>query len=82
MPTELAIVSVDSHRRDRWITTLAPWGVVRLGDVESEAGTHHLAVHVGNLAFHAELWGPKGEKALRDFIVAAGAQHQALAMVT
>jgi hypothetical protein len=78
-PTELAIVTADTRRRDRWMTSLAPWDVVRLGEVESEAGTHHLAVDVGNLTFHAELWGPKGEKALRDFVIAARAQHEAIA---
>jgi hypothetical protein len=81
-PTELAIVTADTRRRDHWMTTLAPWEVVRVGEVESEVGIHHLAVHVGNLVFHAELWGPKGEKALRDFVVATEAQHEALAIVT
>jgi len=78
-PTELLIVTADTRRRDRWMTSIAPWAVVRLEAVESEAGIHRLAVHVGNLTFHAELWGPKGEKALRDFIIAARAQHEAIA---
>jgi hypothetical protein len=78
-PTELAIVTSDARRRDRWMTSLAPWDVVRLGEVESEAGSHHLSVDVGNLTFYAELWGPKGEKALRDFVIAAGVQHEAIA---
>ena len=79
-PSELVIVTTDPLRRDHWMTTLAPWGVVRVGDVESEVGTHHLAVHVGHLVFGAELWGPKGEQALRDFVVASGGQRETLAM--
>jgi len=78
-PTRLAIVTADARRRDRWMLSLAPWDVVRTGEVGSEAGSHHLSVRVGNLALHAELWGPKGEKALRDFVIAAGAQHEAVA---
>ena len=79
MPTQLAIVTPDTRRRDRWMTSLAPWDIVRVADVESAAGTHRLIIHVGSLGFDAELWGPKGEKALRDFTIAAGAQHEAIA---
>ena len=69
-PNQLAIVTGDGRRHDHWMMSLTPWDDVRTGEVDSEAGTHLLTVHVGTLVFHAELWGPKGEKALRDFVVA------------
>ena len=61
------------------MTAFAPWDDVRIGEVESEDGTHYLAVDVGRLRFQGELWGPKGERALRDFVIVAQAQHEALA---
>jgi len=81
-PTELVIVTADTRGRDCWMTSLVPWDVVRLGEVESEAATHRLPVRIGHLTFYAELWGPKGERAVRDFAVAAGAQHETVAVAT
>jgi hypothetical protein len=54
------------------MTYLAPWEVVALGEFVSEAGIHRLEIHIDSLALLAELWGPTGERALRDFVVAAG----------
>ena len=70
-PDRLAIVTGDGRRHDHWMMSLTPWDDVRTGEVDSEAGSHFLTVHVGTLVFHAELWGPQGEKALRDFVIAA-----------
>ena len=72
LPTELAVIIADPDRRDGWMTYLAPWEVVVLGEVVSEDGMHRLAVHIDSLALQVELWGPSGERALRDFVVAAG----------
>jgi hypothetical protein len=81
LPTEIAIIIADPERRDGWTTYLAPWEVVQVGAVESTAGVHRLAVRIDSLALLAELWGPKGEQALRDFVVAAGTTPESLATV-
>ena len=73
LPTELAVIISDPERRDGWMTYLAPWEVVTLGEVESEHGIHRLDVHIESLVLQAELWGPKGERALQDFVVVATA---------
>ena len=82
LPTELAVIIADPERRDGWMTYLAPLEVVALGDVESEAGIHRLAITIDSLALMVELWGPTGERALRDFIVAAGAAPETLTAVS
>jgi hypothetical protein len=80
-PSELTVVSRDPRRSDRWMTTLAPWGVVRLDEAAShpDDDIHRLDIHIGNLTFHAALAGPKGQRGLSDFVMAARAQHEAIA---
>ncbi len=82
LPSELAVIIADPQRRDGWITTLAPWEAVTLGALESEHATHRLAVHIDSLVLDVELWGPKGERAIRDFMVVAGAMPESLAAAT
>jgi hypothetical protein len=82
LPSELAVIIADPERQDGWMTYLAPWEVVRLGQLVSEAGIHHLEVHIDSLVLLAELWGPTGEHALRDFIVAAGVKPEGLVTAT
>ena len=82
LPTELAVVIGDPERRDGWMTFLAPWEVVMLGEVESEAGIHRLVVTIDSLVLHVELWGPKGERALRAFVVVVGAKPESPALAT
>ena len=82
LPTELAVIIADPDRRDGWMTYLAPWEVVVLGEVVSEDGMHRLAVHIDSLALQVELWGPSGERALRDFVVAAGMTTERQVTVT
>jgi hypothetical protein len=82
LPAELAVVTADRRRREGWLTSFVPWEVVGLGVVRSESGTHRLNVYVGALTLEAELWGPSGERALRDFIVAAGAVPETLTTAT
>jgi hypothetical protein len=79
LPAELAVVTADAHHRDRTMESFVPWEVVGLGVIRSESGIHRLNVYVGTLTLEAELWGPRGERALRDFIVAAGAVPETLA---
>lgn len=76
LPTELAVIIADPALRDGWMTYLAPWEVVVVGEVVSEDGIHRLAVHVDSLALQVELWGPKGARALQDFVVAAGVEPE------
>jgi len=82
LPTELAVLIADPELRDGWTTYLAPWEVVTVGEVESEDATHRLAVRIDSLVLHVELWGPKGERAMRDFVTVAGARPQSLATAT
>ena len=82
MPHELAIVTADPSDHDGWMLSYHPWEVVGLGVIRSESGTHRLNVYVRTLTLLAELWGPTGEQALRDFIVAAGATPESLATAT
>lgn len=83
-PTELTVVTRDPRRSDRWMTMLAPWDVVRLEDAarHPDDDVHRLDIHIGNLTFHAALAGPKGKRGLADFVIAARAQHEALAAPT
>lgn len=76
LPTEVAVIIADPERRDGWLTYLAPWEVVQLGAIDSEDGTHRLVIRIDSLVLHAELWGPKGECALRDFELVAGAKPE------
>jgi len=82
LPTELAVVIADPEWREGWMTYLAPWEVVWLGEIVSEAGIHRLAVHIDSLVLQAELWGPKGERALGDFVITAGARPERLPTFT
>ena len=82
LPNELAVLIADPQRRDGWTTYLAPWEVVTLGEVESENATHRLAVRIDSLVLHVELWGPRGERALHDFVTVAGAEPERLAAAT
>ena len=79
LPTELAVIIADPERRDGWMTYLAPWDVVEVGELDSKNGIHRLAISLDHKVLHAELWGPKGERALRDFLVAAGARPEGVA---
>jgi hypothetical protein len=72
LPTELAVVTAGARDGERWMTSLVPWEVVGVGVIRSDSGTHRLNVYVGSLTLLAELWGPRGEQALRDFIIATG----------
>ncbi len=81
LPTELAVIIGDAERRDGWMTYLAPWDVVMVGEIHSEDGTHRLVIHIDSLVLQVELWGPKGERALRDFDLAATAEPGGLAAV-
>ena len=82
LPTELAVVIADSERRDGWMTYLAPWEVVMAGRIESEHGIHRLTVRIDSLVLQVELWGPKGERALRDFALVAATEPHSLAATT
>jgi hypothetical protein len=82
LPTEVAVIIGDRERRDGWMTYLAPWEVVEVGDIHSENGSHHLVVRIDSLVLNVELWGPKGERALRDFAVVAGAKPGTLSVAT
>ena len=63
LPTELATIIADPERQDDWMTYLAPWEVVRVGELESEAGIHRLEVHIDSLVLLAE--GPQHWSELR-----------------
>jgi hypothetical protein len=83
-PTKLAILTTVEHpESDRWMTQWASWDAVGL-TVEgalaaaTEEETYGLTVDVGGLTFHARLWGPEGQRALRDFVVATQARQAAL----
>lgn len=82
MATELALVIADPERHDQWTTYLAPWHAVRLGDLHSAAGIHRLTVHIDRLMLVVQLWGAKGERALRDFALVAGAEPESLPAAT
>ena len=82
MPTDVAVITADPHRPDRWMTSLHSWERIGLGVIRSRSGIHRLNVYVETLTLEAELWGPMGERALRDFIVAAGAVPEILAAAT
>jgi hypothetical protein len=82
LPNELAVVTADTGRRDGWMQSFVPWEVVGLGVIRSESGVHRLNIYVGTLTLVAELWGPMGERALRDFVVAAGSVPETLATAT
>ena len=82
MPDYVAVLTADAHRREGWMTSLMPWEVIGLGVIRAEAGIYRLYVYVGSLTLEAELWGPMGERALQDFIIAAGAAPQTMATAT
>lgn len=82
LPTELAVLTADTHRPDGWMQSFVPWEVVGLGVIRSGSGTHRLNVYVGTMTLLAELWGPMGERALRDFVVAAGAVPETMVAPT
>ena len=79
MPTDVAVITADPHRRHGWMMSLVPWAVIGLGVIRPESGIYRLNVYVGSLTLEAELWGPMGERAMQDFIVAAGAVPQTMA---
>jgi len=82
---KLAVVTAVEHPEgDQWMTQWASWDTVGLAvegalAAATEEETYGLTVDVGGLTFHARLWGPKGQRALRDFVVAAQARQAALA---
>ena len=82
LPGEVAVITADRHRRDGWMTSLVPWEAIGLGVIRAESGIYRLNVYVGSLTLVAELWGPTGEQAMRDFIVAAGSTPQTMATAT
>lgn len=86
-PSKLAVLTGDRGAASgHGMTYWAPWDAVRLADesepvpVPDEEGTYRLAVHVGDLAFHARMSGPAGHRALADFMVALRARREALAL--
>jgi hypothetical protein len=79
---ELALVIAVPGNRDYWTTYLAPWEMVWLGPIESEAGSHRLPVQVDSLELSIRLWGPTGEQALRDFVNAAESQRVTVTVAT
>ena len=84
-PSQLAILTADADpASQQWMTHWAPWDTVRLADegtvaAATEEETYGLTVQVGGLTFLARLWGPAGQRALRDFVVATQARRAALA---
>ena len=81
---KLAILTADTETdSQQWMTHWAAWVAVRLADegavaAATEEETYSLTVHVGGLTFHAQLAGPAGQRALRDFVVATQARRAAL----
>ena len=78
------LTSVEHPESDRWMTQWASWDTVGLAvegtlAAATEEETYGLTVDVGRLTFHARLWGPEGQRALHDFVVAAQARQAALA---
>lgn len=57
-----------------WMTRWAPWDSVTIADPGDPSGQddelYRLGLLVGSRAFHAQLRGEAGRKALRDFVVA------------
>jgi hypothetical protein len=82
---KLAILTTVEHPESKqWMTQWASWDTVGLAvegvlAAATEEETYGLTVDVGGLTFHARLWGPDGQRALRDFVVAAQARQAALA---
>ena len=83
-PAKLAVLTGDTGPASgHWMTYWAPWDAVRISDEPEMApddDLYRLAVHVGGLTFHAALGGLAGQRALRDFVVAVWARHEALAL--
>ena len=83
-PLKLAVLTSDADPpSDHWMTTWASWDAVRFagegdGVLDADPEGYGLAVHVGGLTFHAQLAGPAGQRALRDFVVATQARQAAL----
>ena len=81
---DLAILMTMPMLRGQWMTRWAPWEVVSVMDpppvpptpagpgaaVPIDVDLYRLIVRVGNQAFHAQLAGEMGRRALRDFVVA------------
>ncbi len=84
-PPRLAILTTVEHPgSDQWMTQWVSWDTVGLAvegalAAATEEETYGLTIDVGGLTFHARLWGPDGQRALRDFVVAAQARQAALA---
>ncbi|MFV2063647.1 MAG: hypothetical protein ACC726_09055 [Chloroflexota bacterium] len=80
----LAIVTADKDPESgHWSTRWEPWDEVRFtdeGEAAPDAPAQYdgYAVHIGALTFHAQLAGPAGARALRDFVIAAQARRAAL----
>jgi hypothetical protein len=83
-PLKLAVLTSDADSQsDHWMTTWASWDTVRFagegdGAPDADPEDYGYAVHVGGLTFHAQLAGPAGQRALRDFVVVAQARRAAL----
>ncbi len=84
---KLAFVIADGRASsEQWVTYLSPWDSVSL-DVDvgmataGDDGITHLAITIGSLSFGATLAGPRGRKAVEDFIGVLKAQHGALAPI-
>jgi len=84
-PLRLAILTTVEHlESDQWMTQWVSWDTVGIAvegalAAATEEETYGLTVDVGGLTFHVRLWGPEGQRALRDFVVAAQARQAALA---
>ena len=81
----LAVLTGEADpKSDQWMTRWAPWDAVRFANegeaaADADEETYHLTVHIDGLTFQARLSGPAGQRALRDFVVAAQARRAALA---
>ena len=81
--SKLAILTADADPAShRWMTHWAPWEAVQLADegalaAATEEETYSLTVYAGGLTFHARLWGPAGQRALRDFVVVVQSRRSA-----
>ena len=81
-PTLAVLTSDAGAKSGLWMTQWAPWDAVSFSeDDDADDGldddnVYRLTIHVGRLTFVAQLAGPRGQRALRDFVVAAQTQRR------
>lgn len=69
-PLKAAVVISESPAGEQWMTFWVPWDAVQIvDDFATDAGLFGLTLQIGRQSFVAEMSGPAGQKALRDFIV-------------